>query len=69
MAGVLRVRLGSTILDLLDAKFGATAIALILFVIRLSAATEQPGRVEPQAPLEGAQEAAERPWWRRVFGS
>jgi hypothetical protein len=32
-------------------------------------ATEQPGRVEPQAPLEGAQEAAERPWWRRVFGS
>jgi len=54
---------------LLDAKFGATAIALILFVIRLSAATEQPGRVEPQAPLEGAQEAAERPWWRRVFGS
>jgi outer membrane biosynthesis protein TonB len=28
-------------------------------------ATEQPGRVEPQAPLE---EPSERPWWRRVFG-
>jgi excisionase family DNA binding protein len=31
-------------------------------------ATEQPGRVEPQTPLEGAQEGAERPWWRRMFG-
>jgi excisionase family DNA binding protein len=31
-------------------------------------ATEQPGRVEPQTPLEGAREGAERPWWRRMFG-
>jgi hypothetical protein len=32
-------------------------------------ATEQPGRVDPQAPLEGAQEGAERvSWWRRMFG-
>jgi hypothetical protein len=47
-------------------------------------ATEQPGRVEPQPSVEGAQEAAERqqdntwfpqrgesinrPWWRRMFG-
>ena len=41
-------------------------------------ATEQPGRGEPQAPLEAAQEGAlrpdseaseaPRPWWRRVFG-
>jgi excisionase family DNA binding protein len=31
-------------------------------------ATEQPGRVEPQAQVEGPQEGAERPWWRRVFG-
>jgi hypothetical protein len=31
-------------------------------------ATEQPGRVEPQTPLEGTQETTERPWWRRVFG-
>jgi len=32
-------------------------------------ATEQPGRVGPQAPLEEAQEAAQpRSWWRRVFG-
>jgi hypothetical protein len=30
--------------------------------------TEQPGRVEPQRPLEGAQESVERPWWRSVFG-
>jgi hypothetical protein len=46
-------------------------------------ATEQPGRVEPQTPLEGAREGSEnrprdtaefpmrgslaRPWWRRVF--
>jgi excisionase family DNA binding protein len=30
-------------------------------------ATPQPGRVEPQAPLEEAQEPSERPWWRRVF--
>ena len=29
-----------------------------------TAATEQPGRVEPQPQMEGAQ----RPWWRRVFG-
>jgi hypothetical protein len=33
-------------------------------------ATEQPGRVEQQPPLEGAQEAGERvSWWRRVFGA
>jgi hypothetical protein len=32
-------------------------------------ATEQPGRVAPQAQVEGAQEEAERvSWWRRVFG-
>jgi hypothetical protein len=31
------------------------------------AATEQPGRVEPQTSLEGAREGSERPWWRRVF--
>src|SRR5215211_2420944 len=31
-----------------------------------TAATEQPGRVEPQTPLEGAQEGTERSWWRRV---
>jgi hypothetical protein len=30
--------------------------------------TEQPGRRGPQMPLEGAQEPAQRPWWRRVFG-
>jgi hypothetical protein len=39
-----------------------------------TAATERPGRVEPQAPLEGPQAAAETPeerkapWWRRMFG-
>ncbi len=33
-------------------------------------ATEQPGRVEPQPSVEGAQEpAAPRSWWRRMFGS
>lgn len=33
-------------------------------------ATEQPGRVEPQASVEGAQEAGEHvSWWRRMFGS
>jgi hypothetical protein len=33
------------------------------------AATEQPGRVEPQPQVEGTQEAGERvSWWRRVFG-
>ena len=31
-------------------------------------ATEQPGRVEPQAQVEGPQEGTARPWWRRVFG-
>ena len=34
-------------------------------------ATEQPGRVEPQPSVEGAQEPAQprrAPWWRRVFG-
>jgi flagellar motility protein MotE (MotC chaperone) len=31
-------------------------------------ATEQPGRVGPQTPLESPQEGARRPWWRRVFG-
>jgi hypothetical protein len=31
-------------------------------------ATEQPGRVEPQAQVEGPQEGAERrSWWRRLF--
>ncbi len=33
-------------------------------------ATEQPGRVEPQPSVEGAQEPAQPPrsWWRRMFG-
>ena len=32
-------------------------------------ATEQPGRVEPQPSVEGAQEAVQhRPWWRRMLG-
>jgi hypothetical protein len=32
-------------------------------------ATEQPGRVEPQSAVEGAQEPAQpRSWWRRMFG-
>jgi hypothetical protein len=32
-------------------------------------ATEQPGRVEPQPAVGGAQEGSQRaPWWRRVFG-
>jgi hypothetical protein len=31
-------------------------------------ATEQPGRVGPQTPFEGARESAQRPWWRRMFG-
>ena len=36
-------------------------------------ATEQPGSVEPQAPLEGAQAepsgaTERRKWWRRMFG-
>jgi excisionase family DNA binding protein len=34
-----------------------------------AAATEQPGRVELQAQVEGAQEPAEQvSWWRRVLG-
>jgi hypothetical protein len=34
-----------------------------------TAATEQPGRVEPQPQVEAAQEGTERvSWWRRVFG-
>jgi hypothetical protein len=32
-------------------------------------ATEQPRRVESQAAVGQAQEGAERPWWRRMFGS
>jgi len=32
-------------------------------------ATEQPGRVEPQLTVEGAQEPAQwRSWWSRLFG-
>src|SRR5215203_3680981 len=31
--------------------------------------TEQPVRVESQAAVRQAQEGAERPWWRRMFGS
>jgi hypothetical protein len=30
-------------------------------------ATEQPGRVEAQAQVEGTQDPAKRPWWRRWF--
>jgi hypothetical protein len=34
-----------------------------------TAATEQPGRVEPQGQAAGAQEGTERrSWWRRMFG-
>ena len=35
-----------------------------------SEATEQPGRVEPQPSVEGAQEPAQRrrSWWREFFG-
>lgn len=29
---------------------------------------EEPERVEPWSGTEGAQEGAERPWWRRMFG-
>ena len=33
-------------------------------------ATEQPGRVEPQPQVEGAQETGERrSWWQRWFGA
>lgn len=31
-------------------------------------ATEQPGRVEPQAAIEASAERRERSWWRRFFG-
>jgi hypothetical protein len=32
-------------------------------------ATEQPGRVEPQASVAGTQEAAQpQSWWRKLFG-
>jgi hypothetical protein len=33
-------------------------------------ATEQPGRVGPQTPLEGpmAEPVERRPWWSRIFG-
>ena len=31
-------------------------------------AEEEPERVEPRPDAPGAQEAAQRPWWRRVFG-
>jgi hypothetical protein len=32
-------------------------------------ATEQPGRVGPQAPLESPSTSSERPsWWRRLIG-
>jgi hypothetical protein len=34
-----------------------------------TAATEQPGRVEPQAQVEGQQTPDRRPWWQRWFGS
>jgi hypothetical protein len=30
--------------------------------------TEQPVRIESQAAVVQAQEGAERPWWRRMFG-
>jgi hypothetical protein len=34
-----------------------------------TAATEQPGRVEPQPQVQGAQEGTERrSWWQRWFG-
>jgi excisionase family DNA binding protein len=34
-----------------------------------TATSEQPGRVEPQSSVEGAQEPAERrSWWREFFG-
>jgi hypothetical protein len=31
-------------------------------------AIKQPGRVEPQAAVGAAQESAEKPWWKRIFG-
>jgi excisionase family DNA binding protein len=34
-----------------------------------TAATEQPGRVERQAQVEGQQTPDTRPWWQRWFGS
>ena len=30
---------------------------------------EQQGRGEPHSDAPGAQEGAQRPWWRRIFGS
>jgi hypothetical protein len=30
---------------------------------------EEPERAEPRSGTQGAQERAQRPWWRRVFGS
>ncbi len=30
---------------------------------------EEPDRAEPHSDAPGAQEGAQRPWWRRVFGS
>jgi hypothetical protein len=33
------------------------------------AAEEEPERAEPRPAAGGAQEGAERPWWRRVFGA
>jgi len=33
-----------------------------------TAVTEQPGRVEAQAQVEGAQESVQRPWWRKLIG-
>jgi hypothetical protein len=32
------------------------------------AAEEQKGRGDPRSAMGGAQEGAQRPWWRRVFG-
>jgi hypothetical protein len=29
---------------------------------------EEPERAEPRSSTPGAQEATERPWWRRIFG-
>jgi hypothetical protein len=31
-------------------------------------ASEGTDRAEPRSSTEGAQEGAERPWWRTVFG-
>jgi hypothetical protein len=35
--------------------------------VDLRETAEEPERVEPRSAAGGAQEGAERPWWRRLF--